>query len=111
MAALCPMMSDGMRDLGDRLLQPGVFLLGAPVRHRLGHQVRDLVRIERLVDVVVGAILERRDRGFHRGIAGHDDDQHVGINLVQPPLQFDAVGAAHLDVHQRDIEGLSRPRG
>ncbi len=26
-----------------------------------------------------------------------------GIDLVQPPLQFDAVGAAHLDIEQRDI--------
>ena len=95
-----------MRDLRDRLLQPHVFLLGVAMRHGLGDQVRDLVGIERLVDVVVGAVLERGDRGLDRGVAGHDDDQHVGIDLVQAPLQFDAVGAAHLDVDQGDIEGL-----
>ena len=30
------------------------------------------------------------------------------MDLVQPPLQFDAVGAAHFDVHQREVEGLLR---
>ncbi len=96
----------GMGNFGDRLFQPRILLLGAAMRHGLGHQVRDLVRVKWLIDVVIGAVLERRNGRFHRGITRHDDDQHVRIDLVQPPLQFDAVGAAHLDVHQRDIEGL-----
>src|SRR6516162_1018046 len=54
-----------MRDLRDRLLQASVFLLYAAVRHGLADQMSDLVRIERLVDIVVGAVLESRNRRFH----------------------------------------------
>ena len=96
----------GMRQVGDGLLEARVLLQGVAMRHGLGHQVRNLVGIERLVDVVVGAILERGDGGLDRGVSGHDDDQHVGIDFVQAALQFDAIGAAHLDIDQSDIEGL-----
>ena len=95
-----------MRQVGDRLFQAHVFLQGLAVRHGLGHQVRDFVGIERLVDVVVRAVLQRGDGGLDRGVAGHDDDQHVGIDFVQAALQLDAVGAAHLDIDQRDVESL-----
>ena len=96
----------GMRHVGDGFLEAGVLLQGVAMRHGLAHEVRDLVGIERLVDVVVGAVLERGDGGLDRGVAGHDDDQHVGIDFVQAALQLDAIGAAHLDIDERDIEGL-----
>src|ERR1035441_5002026 len=51
----------GMRNFGNRLFQPRVLLLGAAMRHGFGDQVGDLVRIERLIDVVIGAVLERRN--------------------------------------------------
>ncbi len=46
-----------MCDLRDCLFKPGVLLLGATVGHRLGDQMRDLVRIERFGHVVVGPVL------------------------------------------------------
>ena len=68
------------------LLKARVLLLGAAMGHGFGDQVGNLVGIERLVDIVVSAVLKRGDGGLNRGVAGHDDDQHVGANLVQPPL-------------------------
>ena len=93
----------GTRDFGDGFAQADVFFLGAAVGQSFFHQMRDFVRIERLADIVIGAVLQRGDRGFHRGIAGHHDDDQVGIHLMQAALQFDAVGAAHLDVEQSEV--------
>ena len=101
----------GARDLGDGFAQADVFFFGALVGERFLHQMRDFVRIERLAHIVVGAILEGRDRGLHRGVAGHHDDDQVGIDLVQAALQFDAVGAAHLDVEQSAGPTCFRPCG
>ena len=93
----------GTRDLSDGFAQSDVFLFGAAMGQSLLYQVCDLVRIERLAHVVIGAVLQGCDCGFDRGVAGHHDDDQVGIHFVQPPLQFDAVGAAHLDVEQREV--------
>ena len=99
------------RNLRDRLLQTDIFLLGAAMRHGFRDQVSDLVRVERLIDVVISPVLERGDRGLDRSVAGHDDDQHVGIDFVQSALQLDAIGAAHLDVDQGNvIAGLGHAR-
>ena len=93
----------GTRDFGDGFAQADIFFFRAPVGQRFFHQMRDFVRIERLADVVVGAVLQRCDRGFDRGIARHHDDDQIGIHLMQAALQFDAVGAAHLDVEQGQV--------
>jgi hypothetical protein len=78
---------------------------------RLLHEVRDLVRVERLGHVVIRAVLQRGDGGFDRGIAGHDDDQQLGIDFVHAALQLDAIGAVHLDIDQRRIPALCRELG
>ena len=70
----------------------------------VGHQVRELVRIHRLGDVIVGAHFEGLHRRLHRCIAGHDDDRQLRIGLPQPRLQLHAVHAGHLDVEQYEIE-------
>ena len=57
---------------------------------RLLDEQRDLVEIERLVDVVVRAPLHRLDRVFDGREAGHQDDEGVGdcslirCNTVNP---------------------------
>ena len=99
----------GTGDFGDGFAQAHVFFFGAFVSERLLHQMRDLVGIERLGDVVVGAVLERGDGGFDRGVAGHHDDDEIGIDLMHAALQFDAVGAAHLDVEQGEHPISFRP--
>ena len=73
---------------------------------RVLHQVRDLVRVEGLGHVVIGAVFQRRDRGFDRGIAGHDDHDELRIDFVHAALQLDAVGAVHLDIDQSRIPAL-----
>ena len=93
----------GAGDLGDGLAQADVFFFGALVGERFLYQMRDFVRIQRLTHVIVGAILEGRDRGLHRGVAGHHDHDQVGIHLVQAALQFDPIGAPHFDVEQSEI--------
>ena len=103
MGALLPTSSFGTRDLRVLLAQALVFLLRPLVRERLAHLEGDVFRVERLGHVIVGAVLHRRHGRLHRGIAGHHDGDQPRIDLVHPALQFDAVGAAHLDVEQRDV--------
>ena len=99
------------RDFGDGLAQEDVLLGRVLMRQRVLHQVRDLVRVQRLGHVVIGAVLQRRDRGLDRGIAGHDDHDELRIDFVHAALQFDPVGAAHLDIHQGRIPALFRQPG
>ncbi len=89
--------------LGDGFSQPDIFFFRAAVGERLLHQMSDLIRVERLAHVVVRPVLQGGDRRFHRGVAGHHDHDEIGIHLVQAALQFDAVGAAHLDVEQGQV--------
>src|ERR1700687_1570580 len=86
------------RDFGDGGAQLNVFFFCSAVCEGFLYEVSDLIGIERLAHVVIGAVLQRGDRGFYRGVTCHHDDNQVRIHLVQAALQFDAVGAAHLDV-------------
>ena len=100
-------LADQLRGRGSFLqvlAQPHHFAPRALVLQGVGHQVRQLVGIHRLGDVVVGAALERLHGGFHRGVAGHDDDGQVRIGLLQARLQLHAVHARHFDIEQRDVE-------
>jgi hypothetical protein len=104
-------MSPRTRDFGNGLAQEYVLLGGAFVGQCVLYQVRDLVRVERLGHVIVGAVLQSSDGGLDRGIAGHDDHDKVGVDFVHAALQFDAIGAVHLDIHQSGIPALGRELG
>src|ERR1019366_6870181 len=104
-AALANQFS-GTRYFGYGLAQQYVFLGGAFMGQRVLYQVGDLVGVEWLGHVVVGAILQRCDRGLDRGVAGHDDYQELRVDFVHAALQLDAIGAVHLDVDQRRIPAL-----
>ena len=99
------------RDFGDGLAQEHILLGCAFVRQRVLHQVRDLVRVKWLGYVVVGAVLQRCDRGLDRGIAGHDNHDKFGVDFVHAALQFDAIGAVHFDIHQGGVPALFRQPG
>jgi hypothetical protein len=71
---------------------------------RIAHQMRKLIGIHRLGDVIIGAEFEGLHRRFHRRIAGHDDHREVRICLSQTRLQFHAVRARHLNVAQHNVE-------
>src|ERR1051325_5526208 len=93
-----------MRGLrGDHVAQPFRLLRGLAMRERVGDEMGHVVGIDRLGDVVVRAVLQRGDGRLHRGVAGHDDDDEIGVDLAHAALQLDAVGAAHADVDQRQV--------
>ena len=70
------------------------------------HEVLQLVQVERLDEVVVGARLERLHRGLDHRVAGHHDDferRVVPLHLVE---HLKAVHLGHPDVDQRGVEDL-----
>ena len=91
------------KDLFEVLFELGHFACGGAMLQRFRNEVHQFVGIERLGDVIVRAILECANRGIHRGIAGHDDHGHFGIDLVQAGLQFDAIDAGHLDIDESQV--------
>src|SRR5581483_983286 len=93
-------------DLRDSFTKTNVLLFSTFVSEGFLHQMSDFVRIERLGDVVVGAVLEGGDSGVDRGVSGHHDDCQVGVKLVDAALQFYAVGAAHFNVEQGHVPAL-----
>src|SRR5438105_14324699 len=94
------------RDFRHCLPQAHVFLLRSLVRECVLHQVRDVIGIEGLGDVVVGAVFQSSYRCLYRRVAGHHNYREARIDFVHAALQFNAVGAAHLDVHQRYVPAL-----
>ena len=67
---------------------------------------RDVVEVERLVGEVVGADLHRLDRGVHRGVGGQQDDDDVGVVLLDPAQHGDAVDVGQLVVEQHEIDAV-----
>src|SRR5262249_46239015 len=65
--------------------------------------VDDLLHLERLEDVVVGAALHRVDGRLHRAEAGHDDRQRVGRRRADLLEQLDAAHARHLQIADHEI--------
>src|SRR5450759_3771894 len=96
------------RDFGDGLAQEDVLLCRPFMRQRVLHQVCDLVWVQWFGHVVIGAVLQRSDRGLDRGIAGHNDHDELGIDFVHAALQLDPIGAVHFDIHQGRIPALFR---
>ena len=66
MAGLLPMSSMLGEDLLQVFAQADHFAAGALVLQRIGDQVRELVGVDRLGDVVVGAELQRLHGGVDR---------------------------------------------
>ena len=90
-------------DRAERFLQPRNVAPRTPVLQRLLNHVDQRVRIHWFRQVVVSAMLQRLHSGFYTGVAGHNDDDQIGIGLFQALLQFEAIHAGHLDVHQRQV--------
>ena len=64
------------------------------------HEVR---RVDRLVEVVVGAVAHRLHGVLGRGEGGHDHTGDTGQPLLENRDQLDAVGGPQLDVQQGDV--------
>src|SRR5262245_36898018 len=69
----------------------------------LDHQP-DLVDLERLGQVVVGAFLHRGDRGLGGGEGGDHDDHRLGRDLVREAQHVEPRAAGHLDVRDDHVE-------
>ena len=68
----------------------------------------DVVEVERLVGEVVGADLHRLDGGVDRGIGGQQDDEDVGVVLLDLAQHGDAVDVGQLVVEQHEIDAVAR---
>ena len=83
------------------------------------------VGLERLLDEVVGAALDRRDRGLDVAVAGDHHDRQFGMLLLdrveqlqpvepaalQPDVEEDQVGPARRDRAERVVAVARRARG
>ena len=92
---------------------------------RPGRHQDQPVRLERLFDEVIGAALDRRDRGFDVAVAGNHHHGQVGVVLLdlleqlqtvelgalQPDVEEHQMRAAVGDLGERRIAVASGPRG
>ena len=65
-----------------------------------GEQVVD---VERLGDVVVGAVLHRLDGGRGAAEGGHHDDLELGVLALQLAEDADPVLVGQLDIHHHEV--------
>jgi hypothetical protein len=81
-----------------KVLGRELLLLDAALNH-----ANDLVDLERLQDVVVGAALHRVDRRLDRAEAGHDDGERVRSGRVHLLEQLDAPHPRHLEIADDEV--------
>jgi len=72
------------------------------------HDEHQLVEVERLVRVVVGALLHDLHGGFDVRVRRQEDDEGVGIMLLDLLQQAQTVGIGQLEVEQDEIDGVSQ---
>jgi hypothetical protein len=68
--------------------------------------VLDLVEDQRLREVVVGAFLQRLDRGGDGRIPGHHHDLDRLVELLDLPQEVEAAHVRHPDVGHGDVEDV-----
>ncbi len=62
-----------------------------------------LLDVDRLAEVVLGAELHRLDRRLDRAVGGHDDDHRLRAHLLDLREQLDPVHARHAQVGEDDV--------
>ena len=106
---------DGRRLADDAIEAVGLGLARAQRPHfapqlrrleRLLDEQRDLVEVERLVRVVIRALLHRLDGGLDARVRGQQDDERVGIALLDPLEHRQAVAVRQPVVEQHQIDAL-----
>ena len=73
---------------------------------RASHEHLQLAAGKRLRQIVPGAGPHRFESGFDGGLAGNDDDDGVRIGCQRGADQLHPGGAAHVQVHEDDVEGV-----
>jgi len=90
-----------------RLAAPG----GRAAAERALHAQREVVQLERLLEVVACATAQRLDRGVEAGVAGHEDDREARLQRTRAFEHVESVQTRHLDVAQHDVELLPGDAG
>ena len=73
------------------------------LRQRTLYHLDQVVVIERLGDVIIGAGLDRFDRAPNFGEGGDDDDRQAGINLSGPAQQVNAADVGQMGIQQKNF--------
>ncbi len=96
---------DGLADLVDRerVLEADVLVLQALAIEAALHDVHDLLDLERLEDVVVGAALHGLDGRLDGAEARHDDGQHGQALLGDLLDELEAAHVGHLEIRDHEV--------
>jgi hypothetical protein len=86
-----------MRPAISRAPQRGVLAAQTAGFERAGDDDEKLVGVERLLDEVVGALLDRGDRDLDVAVAGDDDDGDIRVVALDVFQDLDAVEPAALE--------------
>jgi hypothetical protein len=83
------------------------------ITHAAGEDQLDLVEIQRLGQIIVGAALHCSERAFHVLVRRNDDDVDLGSTLAKPRQQLEPAGVRHPDIGDDDrrIERLQQTHG
>ena len=110
-----------LRAAADQQVALGPLGAGVGQHDRLVHQPADLDRlvdllpelldVQRLVDVVVGAELDRLDRRLARRDARDEDHRQLRVEVVDPPVEVQPRGLGQQDVEQDDVRVLLLDQG
>ena len=91
----------------ERALQQHVLLPELPLLERVADFDLQLVDVERLAEVVVGAQPHRLDGGVGRRERGNHDAEHVLIDALGGAQHVDAAHVGHLDVGDQQVEAAA----
>ena len=83
---------------------------GLAPQHR-AHARGQLVEVERLDDVVVGAGVQPLDAVVDRVPCGEDEHRHLAAGAPQPLQDLQPVQPRQAEIEQHQVEGLRGQRG
>ena len=92
------MMRDASAGFGDQPAQPAIVEDELALLARAADHIEKAVRLERLLDEVVGAAPHRLDRDLDIAMPGDHHDGQIRIELLDMAEQRHPVDALHLQV-------------
>ena len=92
----------------DGLFEPAHALRQTFALERALGNERELFRLERFGEAVVGPRLDGVDRALDRSVSGHDDNLGVGEELLRPLEHVDTGHTGHAQVGHDEVERLLR---
>ena len=115
---------DLLRDGADRIRRPDdlelrphdvpqtrVLLVQVEVRERIAQREENAIRVERLLENVVGAVLCRFDGGLDGRVTTDHHHDGAGVLLLQLAQRLEPVDARHLHVHEDEVRPEPRVLG